>query len=332
MKLCFFVYTRLLLGGALHRSAGTAPLRHETAAGLLLLGEALGHELLVRGHVLLVAEHGRELGGLARALPLQDEGGDVALDLGGAADLLALLAGEGAADDVLADVVLLGEVEELADLRRALGSEAAGDGRVGEAGDLGVSLLDDGEVEHGDVLADDAAADGLALALTRAAGAVSLVSLVHQEANAGVGEDALAHGETLLVVSSGDAHDVAGELLAEDGAVDLLGHAPLVEVLEALLIVDLDDLLEARGGAGDVDLRTEAGGQAEVKTGVSSFTVAVVGSGCCPLSSLRNSHLHRRGFRLLQQSVAFVVAMVAAAGGGGLAFGFSPPPISLVAQ
>ena len=104
--------------------------------------------------------------------------------------------------------------EELADLVGALGSEAAGDGLVGEAGDGVVAHLGDDEVEDGNVLADDAAADGLALTLAGTAGAVALVSLGAQKADTGVGEDTLAHGEALLVVTAGDAEDVAGELLA----------------------------------------------------------------------------------------------------------------------
>ena len=48
--------------------------------------------------------------------------------------LLYLL--DGAANDVLAHIILLGEVEQLADLGRALGPEAAGDGHVGQTGQV----------------------------------------------------------------------------------------------------------------------------------------------------------------------------------------------------
>lgn len=47
---------------------------------------------------------------------------------------------------------------------------------VGQAGDVVVALLDDGEGEDGQVHADDAAADRLSLALTGAAGAVAGVA------------------------------------------------------------------------------------------------------------------------------------------------------------
>lgn len=49
-----------------------------------------------------------------------------------------------------------------------------------------------------------------------------------EELDAGVDEDALHHGEALLVLSSGDLEDVALELVAESVSLDLLGHA-LVE-------------------------------------------------------------------------------------------------------
>jgi hypothetical protein len=236
------------------RPARAPPLADQAPPRLLLLGQPLRHELRVRGRVLLVPEDTRKLLRLPRPLPLQGEGGDEALDLGRASDLLPLLGREGAGDDVLADVVVLREVEEGADLVRALGTEAARDLIVREARDVRVTALDNGEVEHGDVLPNYAPPDGLALALAGAALAVALVALVHEEADAGVRQDPLPHGEALLVVAPGDAEDVPGEFLAEDGAIDLLGHAALVEVVQALLVLNLDDLLKARARAGDVDL------------------------------------------------------------------------------
>ena len=54
----------------------------------------------------------------------------------------------------------------LPDLAGALGSQPAGDGVVGQSRDLGLALLHDGEVEHGQVAVHDAAAHRLALAFT----------------------------------------------------------------------------------------------------------------------------------------------------------------------
>merc|ERR1719253_2145857 len=246
-----------LCRGKLLRPACAPPLADQRTAGILLLGESLRHHPLVRRGVLLVAEDAGELGRFPRTLALEDQRRHEALDFGRAADLLPLLVGEGAGDDVLGDVVLLRQVEQGADLVGALRPEAAGDGDVREAGELVVADLDDGEVEDGDVLPDDAPADALALALARAPRPVALVPLVHQQADAGVGEDALTHRKALLVVAARDAQDVAGELLAQHRAIDFLRHAALVKVLEPFFIVDLNDLLKACAGTGYVDLRSD---------------------------------------------------------------------------
>ena len=100
-------------------------------------------------------------------LPLQHDGGHQPLDLGGLEPLfLALLQRERSPNDVLAHVVVLGQVEKLPDLAGSLGPESPGDGVVGQPGDLGVSLLDDGQVEDGQVTVNNATAHRLALTLS----------------------------------------------------------------------------------------------------------------------------------------------------------------------
>lgn len=121
-------------------------------------------------------------------------------------------------------IVILGEVEELADLSGALGAETLGLDDVGQAGDVGLALLDDAEGQDGQVHADDAAADGLSLALAGSSGAVAGVAVGEEEADTAGVEDTLLHGETLLVVSSGDAEDVALELVADGVTGDLSAH------------------------------------------------------------------------------------------------------------
>ena len=67
---------------------------------------------------------------------LEGEGGNKALDLGALGDGLPLLVLKLAGNGVLGHIVLLPEVEELADVVRALGTQAAGDLAVGQAGDV----------------------------------------------------------------------------------------------------------------------------------------------------------------------------------------------------
>lgn len=99
--------------------------------------------------------------------------GDHALDLGGLVEGL-VLALDLAGDHVLAHVVLLlVEGEGLDDVVSPLSAETVGALNVGDAGNFLVALLDDAEEDGGEVGADDAAADGLAFALTSAGGDVA---------------------------------------------------------------------------------------------------------------------------------------------------------------
>ena len=115
------------------------------------------------------------LEGHAVALVLETLGSDQTLDLGGLGVFGLALLGDGTADDELADVVLLVETEEAADLGGTLGTETLGDDGVGQTGKLTLTLLDDGEGQDGKVEVGDGTTDGLALALTGAAGAVAAI-------------------------------------------------------------------------------------------------------------------------------------------------------------
>lgn len=121
-------------------------------------------------------------------------------------------------------IVILAEAEEAADLGGTLGAEALGVNSVGETGDLLLTLLDDSDSEDGEIGTDDAAADGLALALTSAAGAVAGVAVGEEEADTGRGDNTLLHWETLLVVATSDAEDVALPLIAKGIGRDLNAH------------------------------------------------------------------------------------------------------------
>ena len=244
----------LSLGRNLGRSARRSSLGNKRATGFSLDGISLGDELLVSGGFFLVSENRAHLFGLAGALALQCEGSHQSLDLGGLVAVLALLGGKDTSDDILADIVILGKVEQLADVAGTLGTKTTGDSVVGESLDGVGTDLGNNEVQDGNVLSDDATADGLALALTNTSWSVGLVSLFAQQADTGVGQNTLTHRETLFVVSSADAEDVSVEFLAKHGSVDLLGHAAFVKGLETLFIIDFDDFLHPSAGAGNIDL------------------------------------------------------------------------------
>lgn len=96
---------------------------------------------------------------------------------------------------------------------------------IGETGDIGVALLDDGEGQNREIHSDDAATDRLALALTGTAGSVAGVAIGEQETDTGWMHNTLLHGEALLVVAAGDLEDVALEFITNGVAWNLGTHS-----------------------------------------------------------------------------------------------------------
>ena len=72
------------------------------------------------------------------------------------------------------------------------------------------------------------------------------MALGEQQADTLVGQNALLHGEALLVVAAGDAENIAFPLFAEGVGLALMAHALLVEASDLLLVVDFEELLRAR--------------------------------------------------------------------------------------
>ena len=60
-------------------------------------------------------------------------------------------------------------------------------------------------------------------------GSVARLALAEEEPDTLVGQDTLFHGKSLLVVSSGDSHNVTLELVSEGFGVDLLAHPLLIK-------------------------------------------------------------------------------------------------------
>jgi len=191
-----------------------------------------------------------------RPLPLQGERSHKPLDLGALLDFPALLVGEGARDDVFAHVVTPAKVEECADLVGALWPETAGDRFVSESWDFSLAPSDDYKIKYGNVVSNYGATDALALPLSSPPGPVGLLSLSTKDSYTSVGEDALTHRESLLVISTRDTEGITGEFRAEDTPLNLLGDAVSVEVLELDLIFDFDELLLPGGRTRNIDLKT----------------------------------------------------------------------------
>lgn len=115
---------------------------------------------------------------------LENNWSDQSLDLGwDALGLLALLDGEWALDDVLPDIILLGQIEQFADLGGTLGSQALGDGDISKAGDLSFTLLHNDQSKDRQVGVNNAATHRLALPLASSPFPVARVALAEQQAH-----------------------------------------------------------------------------------------------------------------------------------------------------
>merc|ERR1740128_287962 len=243
-------------GLGLPEGGGPLPLQLAGLLGFLL---PLGQDLRIFSSSQTVLLGTPPLQGNLMPLALQNHGSDETLDLGGLEPLLlTLLLGKRPLDDVLANIILGGQVEKLTDLGSPLGSKPPGHSVVGESRDLSLALLDDGHGEDGQVTVHDASTHRLTLALSSTTGPVAGMVLGEQQTHTLVGEHSLLHGETLLVVSTGNPQNVSLELFSECIGIDLLAHPLLVERTNLQLIVDLDEFLAPGGRVGEINLHFHA--------------------------------------------------------------------------
>jgi hypothetical protein len=192
----------------------------------------ISDNVLVFRLLLLLVLHAAALDCAKVATALETNGGDKALDfgsLGVGLRVLIFLALHFATNDVLADIVLLREVEEPPDLGRSLRAKPLREDSVGEAGNLLLTLLHDDEREYRNVRADNAASNRLAFALAGATRAIARITIGEEEADTVGKENTLFHWEALLVISTSDADNVSLPLIADAVGGDLLGDFLVVE-------------------------------------------------------------------------------------------------------
>merc|ERR1711931_285811 len=96
---------------------------------------------------------------------LKDDGRDEALNLRRLrlGLFLSFLQLQGSSDDVLTNVVVFVQIEQLTDLAGSLGTEPTRDGGVGQTRNICFALLNNDEVEDGEIGVDDAASDAPAV-------------------------------------------------------------------------------------------------------------------------------------------------------------------------
>lgn len=213
--------------------------------------QTLGQQLSVLSGSVSLLSSIVDLLGLQSSLSLQSLRSDQSLDLWSLGEGLAVLL-DGSSDNVVSDVVLLGQTEELSDVVGSLRTQSLWGGGVGQTLNVLLTLLDDSKSKDGQVLVDNAASDGLSLSLTRSSWSVTRVALRQQQSDSGWVQDTLLHGETLLVVTTGDLEDVTLELVAHKVTLNLLAHTLLVEGTQLVLVINVDTLLGTVGWVGNV--------------------------------------------------------------------------------
>jgi len=225
----------------------------------LLLCDTLGEEGIVFCLLLCLCSPFPALESVHTTLALESQWGDKALNLGGLAARLSVrvvgvLRRLDLTDDILPHIVLLGQVEQPSNLGSTLGSVLLGDDGVGQSWDALRTKLDDDHSQDSDIGADDATTNGLALAFTISAGSVARMAGGQEELDTVRDKDTLLHRETLLVVATGDAEDVALELVSDSVTRHFLAHTLVVENTVSALILDVEELLLPSGRVGDIEL------------------------------------------------------------------------------
>jgi len=204
--------------------------------GLLLL-EVLGEELFVSHRGLSGSFPSGHLARLVESLSSESLLGNKSLDLGGFVESLVTKL-DLSADNILSNIILLSEGEGLSNFANSLGTKSSRSLRVGESGNISVTLLKNLKGNDTEIGSADAASDGLSLPLTSSSRSVGLGPRSEKDSNTAVDHDTLFHGESLLVVTAGDSEGVSLEFLAKDDSVDIRAHSSVVEVAIDLIIIN----------------------------------------------------------------------------------------------
>ena len=162
----------------------------------------------------------------------------------------------GTTNDILANIVSLLKLEQLADLGGTLGTKTKRVDSVSQTGEGAVTLLDNDDVQDGQIVGNNAPTNRSSSTVSRPLGTEAVRVLVEQQSNTLVLHHTLLHGKTLLVVTTGNLEDVALVFLTKGVARDFRSNAlVIVEDTELLLVFKFDGLLSSRGGISDIELR-----------------------------------------------------------------------------
>merc|ERR1711997_569592 len=197
-------------------------------------------ELLVLGGLLLGCLEALKLLSLDELLAAEAFLSDEALDLGGLVVSL-VTALDLALGNILANVVLLWvESEDGSNLVLSLLEETVRQLLVGAALNFLVALLHDLQGHDSEVRAGEATADRLSSSVASSLWVEERALFLEENACSAVLHYALLHGETLLVVSSGNFENVALVVLAQILSCNFHSHSLLIEWTTARQCKKLD--------------------------------------------------------------------------------------------
>jgi len=166
-----------------------------------------------------------------------------------------LLVGALTSNNVLASVILVGKVEQLANLAGTLGTNTARDNLVSETRDLLFTLLHDNAVDNRKIVGDDATTDSTTTTYTiMLATTIADSAGLKKKTNTVINKNTLLHGETILIVTTSDTKNVALELITKRRCVNFVADTHFHERAKFLLIIKVEYLLTTSSGASDVDL------------------------------------------------------------------------------
>lgn len=194
-----------------------------------------------------------DLQSLQVSLSLQSLWSNQSLDLWSLGVLLLTLDNL-SSDDVLSNIILLGQTEELSNVVSSLWTQSLWNLGVSQTLKLSITLLDNDKGQNSKILTDNGTSDGLSLSLTVSSWSVTRVTLSEQQLDTVWQQDTLLHWETLLVVTTRDLEDVTLELVTDRVTLDFLTNSLLVEDTQTVVIIDVIGLLGPVGWVGNVQL------------------------------------------------------------------------------
>jgi uncharacterized protein YaaW (UPF0174 family) len=220
----------------------------------LTLVQTLSQQLGVLSSSISLGLSVLNLQGLQVSLSLQNLWSDQSLDLWSLGVLLLTLDNL-SSDNVLSNVILLGQTEELSDVVSSLWTQSLWNLDISQTLELVVTLLDDNKGQDGEIWTNNGTSDRLSLSLTNSSWSVTRVTLSEQQLDTVWQQDTLLHWETLLVVTTGDLEDVTLELITDRLTIDFLTDSLLVEDTQTVVIINLKGLLGPVGWVGNVQLK-----------------------------------------------------------------------------